>query len=49
MLCPFVRSGIMHREFQKYLSSNGMGIDYTKLENYDTQSMFTKGKHTIFD
>ena len=35
-LCPFVRSGTMHRDFQKHLRPDGLGIDYTKLENYDT-------------
>lgn len=37
-LCPFVKSGRMHREFQKYLRRDGMGIDYTKLESFDTDN-----------
>jgi hypothetical protein len=37
-LCPFVKSGIMHREFQINLRSDGMGIDYSSLENYDTRA-----------
>lgn len=37
-LCPFVRPGHMHKEFQKYLRSNGMGIDYSKLVDFDTAS-----------
>lgn len=35
-LCPFVRPGRMHVEFQKYLRKDGMGIDYSYLENFDT-------------
>ena len=35
-LCPFVKSGKMHNSFQKFLKSDGMGIDYSKLENFDT-------------
>lgn len=38
-LCPFVRSGIMHRDFQKYLKADGLGIDYTMLEDYDTATV----------
>lgn len=37
-LCPFVKSGIMHREFQVNLRSDGLGIDYSSLENYDTRA-----------
>ncbi len=36
-LCPFVSSGIMHRDFQPYVRADGLGIDYSFLENYDTQ------------
>jgi len=32
-LCMFVQSGKMHRNFLKFLRSNGMGIDYSKI-NY---------------
>ena len=35
-LCPFVNSGIMHREFQKFLQPNGLGIDYSHLQTFDT-------------
>ena len=35
-LCPFVKNGIMHREFQKYLRPDGLGIDYSHLKNFDT-------------
>jgi hypothetical protein len=35
-LCPFVKSGVMHRNFQKFLRSDGLGIDYAKLQNFDT-------------
>lgn len=37
-LCPFVKTGIMHREFQPLLRPDGLGIDYTSLANYDTRS-----------
>lgn len=39
-LCPFVSSGIMHRDFQKLLKPDGLGVDYSKLEDYDTASKF---------
>ena len=26
----------MHKEFQKHLRKDGMGIDYSELENFDT-------------
>jgi hypothetical protein len=35
-LCPFVRSGKMHREFQQYLKPDGRGVDYSKLATFDT-------------
>jgi hypothetical protein len=35
-LCPFVRSGKMHREFQKHLRPDGRGVDYSALTTYDT-------------
>lgn len=35
-LCPFVRSGKMHRTFQQYLKPDGRGIDYSKLTTFDT-------------
>jgi hypothetical protein len=38
-LCPFVLTGIMHRAFQRYLRPNGLGIDYTALQDYDTRSI----------
>lgn len=37
-LCPFVKSGIMHRQFQPHLRPNKMGIDYSALTNFDTLS-----------
>lgn len=37
-LCPFVKSGIMHKAFQPYLKEDGLGIDYSKLIDYDTKS-----------
>lgn len=45
-LCPFVKNGIMHKEFQKYLRPDGLGIDYSHLSNFDTrlylESVFAK-------
>ena len=40
LLCPFVKTGIMHREFTPYLQSNHLGIDYsaTALQQYDTKT-----------
>jgi len=38
-LCPFVKSGLMHRSFQPFLRSDGFGIDYSQLENFDTRSV----------
>mmetsp|Transcript_8402 Transcript_8402/g.18456 ORF Transcript_8402/g.18456 Transcript_8402/m.18456 type:complete len:538 (+) Transcript_8402:140-1753(+) len=37
-LCPFVKSGIMHKAFQPHLRDDGAGIDYSQLESYDTRS-----------
>ncbi len=39
-LCPFVKSGKMHREFIKHLRKDGNGIDYDaqNLQTYDTQA-----------
>ena len=36
-LCPFVTSGVMHRDFMPYMRADGNGIDYSPLENYDTK------------
>ena len=38
-LCPFVRPGHMHKEFQKHLRRDGMGIDYSKLADFDTATV----------
>lgn len=35
-LCPFVKLGVMHRKFQPHLRPNGRGIDYSKLETFET-------------
>jgi hypothetical protein len=35
-LCPFVKTGIMHKEFTPYLASNHLGIDYSHLTTFDT-------------
>jgi hypothetical protein len=37
-LCPFVKSGIMHRSFQPLLRADGLGIDYSTLHDFDTHS-----------
>jgi hypothetical protein len=37
-LCPFVKTGIMHRDFQPLLRPDGLGIDYSQLTSYDTFS-----------
>ncbi len=39
-LCPFVKSGKMHKDFTPYLRKDGLGIDYSKdfFTNYDTES-----------
>lgn len=41
-LCPFVKTGVMHKEFIRYLRQNGMGIDYSHLENFDTKEAIAK-------
>jgi hypothetical protein len=41
-LCPFVNSGIMHRDFQKFLRPDHLGIDYSHLLDYDTYSKIDK-------
>ena len=38
-LCPFVKSGKMHNNFQRYLRPDGRGIDYSNLENFDTRAV----------
>jgi hypothetical protein len=35
-LCPFVKSGLMHNAFQPHLRPDGLGVDYSQLENFDT-------------
>jgi hypothetical protein len=35
-LCPFVKSGLMHNHFTPHLRPNGLGIDYSQLNNFDT-------------
>lgn len=36
-LCPFVKNGGMHREFQKFLRPDGLGIDYSYLNDFNTR------------
>ena len=38
-LCPFVKSGIMHRDFTPYIRQDKLGVDYSKLEAYDTRTV----------
>lgn len=38
-LCPFVKTGIMHKNFQKHLRANGLGIDYGPLESFDVKKV----------
>jgi len=38
-LCPFIMSGIMHTNFTAYLREDGLGIDYTYLEDFDTKAV----------
>ena len=40
-LCPFVRPGRMHKDFQRFLREDGMGIDYTHLLDYDTAAVLS--------
>ena len=35
-LCPFVETGLMHQEFQPHLRSDGLGINYGELLDYNT-------------
>lgn len=49
-LCPFVSSGIMHREFQKYLRPDHLGIDYSFLDDFDTRAeLARKNKWEVAD
>lgn len=41
-LCPFVKSGLMHKAFQPHLRPDGLGIDYSGLVDYDTKSVLEK-------
>lgn len=35
-LCPFVKSGLMHKSFQPHVRADGRGIDYSGLAQFDT-------------
>ncbi|KAJ1450173.1 hypothetical protein M885DRAFT_63584 [Pelagophyceae sp. CCMP2097] len=35
-LCKFVKTGVMHVEFSKFLRADRRGVDYMQLEHYDT-------------
>jgi hypothetical protein len=41
-LCPFVKNGGMHRSFQPHLRSDGLGIDYSKIVDFDTRGFLEK-------
>lgn len=36
-LCPFVRGGSMHKQFQPKLSADGLGINYANLAHFPTR------------
>jgi hypothetical protein len=42
-LCPFVKTGKMHKAFQPYLRKNGLGIDYSNLLHFDVRNMLPNG------
>jgi len=48
-LCPFVNSGIMHKQFVPMLRSNGMGIDYSdpKILRYNTEQVLNNKLRTM--
>lgn len=48
-LCPFVKSGIMHRNFQKFLRSDRLGIDYSRLADFDTRKFLPARKVDPFN
>jgi hypothetical protein len=43
-MCPFVKSGTMHKQFVPYLRKDGLGIDYSNafFQNYDTAAELEK-------
>ena len=41
-LCPFITNGVMHNDFQPYLRSDGLGIDYTFISGYNTKEVLEK-------
>ena len=41
-LCPFVRPGGMHNNFQPFLRSDKLGIDYSKLINFNVRDAIKK-------
>ena len=47
-LCPFVKSGLMHRNFQKYIRADRLGIDYSKLADFDTRKFLPNQKADPF-
>lgn len=51
-LCPFVTSGVMHRDFQPFLRPDGNGIDYSFLSDYPTKDVLDKNlgkKHPYWE
>ena len=42
-LCPFVKTGVMHNQFQRHLRPNGLGIDYTNLMNFEIRKYLPGG------
>ena len=42
-LCPFVKTGKMHEQFQRYLRPNGLGIDYANLLDFEIRKFLPNG------
>ena len=42
-LCPFVKTGRMHEQFQRYLRPNGLGIDYANLLDFEIRNFLPNG------
>jgi hypothetical protein len=42
-LCPFVKTGKMHNQFQPLLRPDGLGIDYSSLHHFDITKFLPNG------
>ena len=47
-LCTFVQGGQMHKDFQKHLRPDGMGIDYSKID-YKFKDPAPSNKHDVLE